>query len=322
MSKLAVVFGGSGFVGRHVVRELAKRGWRVRVAVRRPHLAQFLRPLGTVGQIHLAQANIRYRDSVLHALDGADAVVNLVGILAKQGPQTFEAVQTDGARTIAELASEAGIDNIVHVSAIGADESSASQYARSKALGEKAMREAHPQSVIMRPSVIFGPEDDFFNRFAAMMALFRSVPLIGGGKTRFQPVYVDDVADAICAALENPVHRGKVFELGGPQAASFKELMTLTARIIDRRVLMLPLPFPIAGMMGGMGDLVAMLSFGLVQAPITADQVRLLKADNVVSDGALGFEALGIAPDTMEAILPTYLYRFRKYGQFTEVRPL
>ncbi len=321
MSKLAVVFGGSGFVGRHVVRELAKRGWRVRVAVRRPHLAQFLRPLGAVGQIHLAQANIRYRDSVLNALDGADAVVNLVGILAKQGPQTFEAVQTDGARIIAELTSEAGIENIVHISAIGADKNSPSHYARTKALGEEAMRKAHPQAVIVRPSVIFGPEDDFFNRFGEMMALFRSVPLIGGGKTRFQPVYVDDVADAICAALENPGHRGKTFELGGPQVANFKELMALTARIIDRKVLMLPLPFPIAGMMGATGDLVAALSFGLVPAPITADQVRLLKADNVVSEDAIGFEALGITPDTMEAILPTYLYRFRKYGRFTEVRP-
>lgn len=323
MSKLAVVFGGSGFLGRNVVRELAKRGWRVRVAVRRPHLANFLRPLGAVGQIQLVQANIRYRGSVAAALEGADAVVNLVGILAKDGAQTFEAVQAGGSKNIASLCAEAALTRVVHVSAIGADLASDSAYARTKAEAERAFAEAVPGSVVLRPSIIFGPEDGFFNRFAGMMAQMRSAPLIGGGSTRYQPVYVDDVADAVCTALEDPAHQGKIFELGGPRIATFKELMHLTARIIDRKPLMLPLPYPVAGLMGRAFDLASILP--LVTAPITADQVKLLKRDNIVGmamdkegAGEIGtLQDLGIEPETMEAILPTYLYRFRKYGQFS-----
>ncbi len=322
MSKLAVVFGGSGFVGRHVVRELAKRGWRVRVAVRRPHLASFLLPLGSVGQIQLAQSNIRMPDSIAAALDGADAVVNLVGILANHGAQNFSAVHEKGTADLARLCAEAGIENVVHISTMGASSESPSAYGRSKKVGEAAMRDTIPTATIMRPSIIFGAGDDFFNRFAGMMVTFRSVPLIGGGHTKFQPVYVDDVADAICAALENQKSRGKEYALAGPQVKSFKELMQLTAKIIDRKCLLVPVPFALAGFMGLSGDIINFLSMGLVNAPITSDQVKMLKIDNVLAnepDGINTLKDLNITPETMEAILPTYLYRFRKYGQFTEL---
>ncbi len=315
MSKLAVIFGGSGFVGRNVVRELASRGWRVRVAVRRPHIAHFLKPMGAVGQIELMQTNIRYRPSIQQALAGADAVVNLVGILAKEGRQNFNSIQSQGARNIADLTAEAGIRNVVHMSAIGADINSESDYARTKAEGEAAFQEAVPSAVILRPSIVFGPRDDFFNRFAGMARLAPALPLIGGGKTKFQPVYVDDVADAVCAALETPSHQGKVFELGGPDTHTFKELMEITLKVIGRQRFLAPLPFPIAGFMGGAGDLASKLPF--VKAPITADQVRLLKKDNIVSENAEGLEALGITPTPLASILPTYLERFRKYGQFS-----
>ncbi|MEL7240412.1 MAG: complex I NDUFA9 subunit family protein, partial [Planctomycetota bacterium] len=220
-SKLAVVFGGSGFVGRNVVRELAKRGWRVRVAVRRPHHAQFLRTMGAVGQIQLAQANVRHRASVDEAIKGADAVVNLVGILAPTGAQKFEAVQSGGAATVADAAAKAGADHFVHVSAIGADPESRSVYARTKAEGEAAVRRAMPDAAILRPSIVFGPEDQFFNRFAEMATMSPALPLIGGGKTRFQPVYVDDVADAVCAALESPEARGRTCKSADRQAQTF-----------------------------------------------------------------------------------------------------
>ena len=317
--KLAVVFGGSGFIGRNVVRELAARGWRVRVAVRRPHLAQFLRPMGAVGQIQLAQANIRYPESVAQALKGADAVINLVGILAEEGGQKFQSVQADGSRTVAQLAADAGASQMVHVSAIGAAADSESKYARTKAEGEAAVRELMPQATVLRPSIVFGQQDEFFNRFAQMAKFVPALPLIGGGKTQFQPVYVDDVADAICAALESPAHQGRTFELGGPEVFTFKELLALMLRVIGRDRLLLPLPFPVAGLMGGFGDLANMLPF--VEAPITSDQVLLLKSDNVA--GISGEENigtlsdLGIQPETVQAIIPTYLVRFRKYGQFS-----
>lgn len=321
MSKLAVIFGGSGFVGRNVVRELAKRGWRVRVAVRRPHLAGFLRPMGAVGQIQLFQANVRYPQTVARALDGADAVVNLTGILAEEGNQKFEAVQARGAETIARLAAEAGIETLVHLSAIGADAASDSDYARTKAAGEKAVRDALPGAVIMRPSIIFGPEDKFFNRFAAMATIpVAPLPLIGGGKTRFQPVYVDDVADAICEALENSAHRGRTFELAGPKVYSFRELMDFILKETGRHNLKLPLPFFAAGLMGAGGDIANALP--LISAPITSDQVKLLKKDNIAgmtSEENIGMLSdLGIEAETVEAIVPDYLIRFRKYGQFSE----
>ncbi len=315
--KLAVVFGGSGFIGRNVVRELAKRGWRVRVAVRRPHLAQFLRPMGAVGQIQLAQANVRYRGSIAEALKGADAVVNLVGILFENGAQRFDAVQAGGAAAIAELAAEAGVEAMAHVSAIGADARSKSVYARTKGEAEEAVRRFMPGATILRPSVVFGPEDDFFNKFATMSTFSPALPLIGGGKTRFQPVYVDDVADAVCEALVRPDARGETYELGGPRIYTFKELLQLMLEETGRKRILAPLPFPLAGLIGLGGEIAGKLPF--VEPPLTADQVRLLKSDNVVApEGVKTLADLGIAPRTAESILPSYMVRYRKYGQFAE----
>lgn len=323
MAKLAVVFGGSGFIGRNVVRELAKRGWRVRVAVRRPHLAQFLRPMGVVGQIQLAQANVRYRPSIAEAVKGADAVVNLVGILYQRGAQRFDRVQAAGAGAIAECAAEAGVPRLVHVSAIGADPEAKSLYARSKGRGEAAVRAAFPQATVLRPSIVFGPEDEFFNRFAAMAAMspLVALPLFGGGATRFQLVYVDDVADAICEALVRPDAAGRTYELGGPKIYTFKELMQLMLKTIGRKRLLLPVPFAFAPLIGLAGEMVGILPF--FAPPITRDQIRLLKKDNVV--GASGEEGvgviadLGVSPATVEAILPSYMTPYRKYGQFAEL---
>ncbi len=314
--KLAVVFGGSGFVGRNAVRELAKRGWRVRAAVRRPHLAQFLRPMGVVGQIQLAQANIRNRPSVAEAIKGADAVINLVGILHQEGPQRFDAVQEGGAATIAEACRDAGVDTLVHVSAIGADAASDSAYARTKAEGEAAVRAAVPSATILRPSIVFGQEDQFFNRFASMAMMAPALPLIGGGATKFQPVYVDDVADAICEAVERPEAAGKTYELGGPRVYSFRELMELMLKETGRKRILAHIPFPIASLMGLGGEVAGIMPF--FAPPITRDQVKLLKNDNVVSEGALTIEDLGVHPQTVESVLPSYMVRYRKYGQFAE----
>ncbi|WP_207764925.1 complex I NDUFA9 subunit family protein [Hyphococcus luteus] len=316
--KLAVVFGGSGFLGRNVVRELAKRGWRVRVAVRRPHHAGFLRPMGAVGQIQLKQCNVRHAPSVADALAGADAVVNLVGLLYQSGSQRFDTVQAGGAATVARLAAEAGIENLVHVSAIGADPESESQYARTKAEAERAVREAVPGATIIRPSIIFGQEDEFFNKFATMASLSPALPLIGGGKTKFQPIYVDDAADAVCAALERADAKGKTYEIGGPRIYTFRELMELMLAETGLRRILLPVPFPAASLMGLGGEIAGVLPF--VEPPITRDQVRLLKKDNVVdASGDVGVLAdLGVEPDTLEAILPSYMVRYRKYGQFAE----
>lgn len=319
---LAVVFGGSGFIGRNVVRELARRGWRIRVAVRRPHLAHFLRPMGHVGQIQLFQANIRHRSSIARALEGADAALNLTGVLTQQGRQTFHAVHAAGPGALAALAAEAGLKTFVHVSAIGADENSDSLYARSKAAGEKAVRAALPSATILRPSIVFGPEDEFFNRFAEMATTtpFTPLPLIGGGKTRFQPVYVDDVADAACEALVRPEAAGRIYELGGPRVYTFRELMELMLEEIGRKRPLVPIPFALAPMVGLAGEAVGLLPF--FKAPITRDQIKLLKKDNVIgASGEQGIgviQDLGIRPDTLEAILPTYMVRFRKYGQFAE----
>ncbi len=316
--KLAVVFGGSGFLGRYVVRELAKRGWRVRVAVRRPHHAQFLRTMGAVGQIQLKQCNIRHAPSVAAALVGADAVINLVGILHQAGAQRFDTVQSGGAATMARLAAEAGVGSFIHVSAIGADETSESLYARTKALAEKAVMKSLPGATIIRPSVIFGAEDQFFNKFAAMAGISPVLPLIGGGKTKFQPVYVDDVADAICAALERPEAAGKIYEIGGPRIYTFRELMELMMAETGRRRILAPVPFPIASLMGLICEIAGWLPF--VEPPMTRDQVKLLKRDNIVdTSGKVGVLAdLGVEPDTLEAILPSYMVRYRRYGQFAE----
>lgn len=316
--KIVTVFGASGFVGRHVVRELASRGWRVRAAVRQPMNANYLRPLGKMGQIDIVQANVRYRPSITGALEGASAVVNLAGTFDTGGQNSMEGVQVMGARNVAEMAANAGITNVVHISAIGADAKSDSVYARTKAGGENAFREYTPDATILRPSVIFGPQDDFFNRFAAMTKTSPALPLIGGGKTRFQPVYVDDVADAVANALESDDAKGKTYELGGPEIMSFKELMELMLKIIGRKRILMPLPFPVASLIGQLSQIAAIVPF--VQAPITPDQVKMLKTDNIVgiSDDETGtIEDLGIRPETMEAILPTYLVRYRKAGQFS-----
>lgn len=311
--KLVTVFGGSGFLGRHVVRSLVRRGWRVRVAVRRPDLAGFLQPLGGVGQILPVQANLRYRWSVDQAVAGADAVVNLVGLLHEGGKQRFDAVHVFGAGAIAEAARGAGITNVVHVSAIGADENSNSSYARTKAAGEAAVRETVAKAIIMRPSIVFGPEDDFFNRFASMARFTPALPLIGGGETKFQPVFVGDVAEAVAKAVNGEAQAGATYELGGPQVKSFRECLEQMLEIIGRKRLLLPMPFFVARMVGRFAQ-------HLPGAPLTLDQVRLLEHDNVVSDAAVAaghtLEGLGIQPDSTAAILPSYLWRFREHGQF------
>jgi uncharacterized protein YbjT (DUF2867 family) len=309
---LVTVFGGSGFLGRHVVRALAKRGYRIRVAVRRPELAGHLQPLGRVGQIHAVQANVRYPGSVDAAARDADAVINLVGILFERGRQRFDAVQAFGAEAVALAAANHGC-RCVHVSAIGADENAASLYARSKAIGEKLVLAASPTATVLRPSVLFGPEDDFFNRFASMARFMPALPLVGGGHTRFQPVFAGDVAAAIVRALERRAGAGRIYELGGPEVRTFKELMEFMLATIERKRLLVPLPF-------GLAKLQAYVLQLLPKPLLTPDQVELLKGDNVVSDAARHegrtFETLGIEPVAMEAIVPAYLWRFRKTGQF------
>ena len=320
--EIITVFGGSGFVGRYVVRELCKQGFRVRVAVRYPHSAQDLKVAGEPGQIQLLQANVRNRPSVERAVEGAWGVVNLVGILFEEGRQKFASTQSRGAQLIAEAAAADGVQRFVHVSAIGADENSESSYARTKAQGEMAVRDAFPQAAIVRPSIVFGADDDFFNKFAAMTRLSPALPLIGGGKTKFQPVYAGDVATAIAGALTRDDAAGKLYELGGPRVYSFKELMQTMLKVIDRKRALIPVPFFAAGPMGVAGGIVGALPF--IQPPITADQVKLLKSDNVVTDSdAVGtIEDLGVTRmATVESILPTYLFQYRHGGQFHEVVP-
>lgn len=318
--RLAVVFGGSGFIGRNVVRELARRGWRVRAAVRRPHHAQFLRPMGAVGQVQLFQANVRHAPSVARAVEGADAVINLVGILHQEGAQSFARVQAQGAASIARAAAAAGVRSFVHLSAIGADAESDSIYARTKGEAERVVREAMSQATIMRPSVVFGPEDQFFNKFASLLAMappFLPLPLLfGGGETRFQPVYVDDVADAVCAALEKPDAAGRTYELGGPRIYTFKELLEFVERETGHDRMLLHVPFPLAPAIGLAGEALGALPF--FAPPVTRDQIRLMKHDNIVAEGAPGLSDLGVRATTVEAVVPAYLVRFRKYGQFAE----
>ncbi|MGD2132792.1 MAG: complex I NDUFA9 subunit family protein [Maricaulaceae bacterium] len=322
MTDVVTVFGASGFIGTYVVRALCARGMRVRAAVRRPHIANDLRVLGTPGQVQLVQANVRNRPSVARAVEGADAVINLVGVLFESGRQKFRAVQTQGARNVAEAAKAAGIDRLVHVSAIGADPDANSDYARTKGLGEAAVREAFPAASIIRPSIVFGPEDEFFNKFANMFRYtpaFVPIPiLMHGGKTRFQPVYVRDVAEAIARVIERPETAGKTFELGGPQIYTFKELLKYTLEEIDRPRFLLPAPGIVGYLIALAGELVGATPFW--DPPITRDQVRLLKHDNIVNaeGGVLTLADLGIAPDTVEAIAPSYLERYRRYGQFHE----
>ena len=324
--RIVTVFGGSGFIGRHLVRALACDGWRVRVATRRPDLAFHLQPLGRVGQINAVQANVRYPDSLAAALRGAEAAVNLVGILAPWGKQTFDAVQAEGAGAIARAVAKAGIANFIHLSAIGADAGSASAYARTKARGEAAALAALPGARILRPSVVFGPEDQFFNRFATMARIMPVLPLIGGGKTRLQPVYVGDVAEAGARLLRGAGQDGATYELGGPAVRTMKELLDYVLATIHRRRLLAPLPFSVAAPLGSVAETVNRLLLGLLprEFVFTADQVELLKRDNVVSAEAVAegrtLAGLGIMPESIEAIVPTYLYRFRKTGQYADRR--
>jgi uncharacterized protein YbjT (DUF2867 family) len=312
LDTLVTVIGGSGFLGRNVVRALAQRGYRIRVAVRRPDLAHHLQPLGRVGQIHAVQANLRYPDSVTAAARGASVVINLVGILFEGGRQRFDIVQGEGPEIAAQAAAAEGA-RFIHVSAIGADEKSTAAYARSKAEGEKRALAAAPGSVIFRPSIVFGPDDDFFNKFAAMARMMPALPLIGGGETRFQPVFVGDVADAIAKAVDGQARPGTTYELGGPEILTFKDLMQFVLDTTGRKRLLLPVPFWAAKLKASF--------LQLMPTPLlTTDQVELLRYDNVVSDEAIRdgrtFAAFGIAPSSVSSIVPSYLWRFRKAGQF------
>ncbi|OAP41329.1 3-beta hydroxysteroid dehydrogenase [Sinorhizobium glycinis] len=312
---LVTIFGGSGFVGRHVVRALAKRGYRIRVAVRRPDLAGHLQPLGTMGQISFVQANLRYRRSVDRAIEGADHVINCVGVLFESGRNTFDAVQDFGARAVAEAARAAGA-TLTHISAIGANTNSESKYARTKGRAEIAILETVPDAVILRPSIIFGPEDDFFNKFANMARFSPALPLIGGGQTKFQPVYVTDVAEAVARAVDGKLKGGTIYELGGAQVLSFRECLEVMLDTIDRKRSFVSIPFGIASLLGSVASLVPFIA-----PPITADQVVLLKSDNVVSAAAEAegrtLPGIGIEPTLLDSILPTYLVRFRPQGQYT-----
>ncbi len=315
MARVATVFGGSGFIGRYVVQRLARQGWVVRVAARDAEKAHFLQPLGNVGQIVRMPVPIQDDEAVQWAVNGADAVFNLVGILAEAGGrQTFEAVQNQGAARIARAAKAAGVKRLVQVSAIGADANSNSVYARTKGLGEQVVLEAFPEATILRPSIVVGPEDKFFNLFAAMARYSPALPLIGGGKTRFQPVYVGDIADAAMKAVQTPDTKGRTYELGGPRVYTFKELMQLMLRTIQRRRLLLPIPFRVAEIQGSIMQ-------RLPKPLLTRDQVELLKQDNVVSSGALTFKDLGITPQSIEIVIPSYLEVYRAGGRFSASQP-
>lgn len=314
--RLATVFGGSGFVGRHIVWALARKGYRVRAAVRRPDLAGYLQPMGVVGQIFPVQANLRFAESVRRATEGAEIVINAVGILAPTGAQTFEAIHVEGAERIAKAAKEAGAQRLVHISAIGADKVSPATYAWTKALGEEAIIAEYPSAMILRPSIVFGPEDEFFNRFAAMARISPFLPLIGGGRTKFQPVFVGDVGHAAASAATGAGTPGTVYELGGPEVLSFRDLLKATLSYSDRKRLLLPLPF-------WMAKLMAVLTWPLPNAirPMTVDQVRLLQSDNIVSEAAKRdgrtLDALGVSrPASVDAVVPAYLERFKPRGQY------
>jgi uncharacterized protein YbjT (DUF2867 family) len=312
--KLVTIIGGSGFIGRQLVRSLAKRGYRIRVACRRPDLAGHVLPLGTPGQIALVQANLRFPDSVAAACQGAYAVINLPGLLYNAGAQSFDAVHAFGADAAAKAAKAAKATLFVQMSALGADKESASGYASSKAEGEARARAAFAGAIVVRPSIVFGPDDSFFNKFAAMARFSPALPLIGDGNTKFQPVFVGDVAEAFATLVDRGVADGKTYELGGPAIASFKDLLHFTLATVQRKRLLLPIPFAIAKVLGSV--------LGLAPKPqLTADQVELLKSDNVVSaaakDEGRDLAGLGISARSYATIVPTYLFRFRKEGQFT-----
>lgn len=314
-SRLVTVFGGSGFLGGQAMRELARLGWRIRVAVRKPNNAHDLRPLGDVGQIQLMRCDVTRQADVEAALRGADAVVNLVGTF---NTRRFRALHVDAVRFIAEGCAANGIQRLVQISAIGADPKSPSAYGRTKAEAEAIVRTHVPGAVILRPSVVFGPGDGFLNRFAAMGAMTPVLPLIGGGETRFQPVYVGDVAQAIARSVDTPAYGGRTFELGGPEVYSFREILELIGRETHRERILAPLPFPVARALGSIAQLTEL--FGL-PAPLTRDQVLMLQRDNVVADGAEGLAAFGVTPTGVEGIAPSYLWLYRRGGQFAQTAP-
>jgi NADH dehydrogenase len=310
---LVAVFGGSGFLGRYTVRALAKAGYRVRVGVRRPNLGNYLVPMGQVGQIQVVKANVANADHVASVVSGADAVINLVGIMRQGGRQRFQRLHRDAPEALAKAAMNAGAQTFVHVSALGASQNSPSLYARTKAEGEMRVREAFPAATIFRPSLMFGPEDNFFNRFAGMARMWRAVPLIGGGQTKFQPVYVGDVASAIEKSVVDPAAaRGRTYELAGPSIYTFKDMMALMLHETYRKAALVPIPFGLASFGASLANLTPW-------APLTPDQVKLLKSDTVMTKGALGLHDLAIEPDSVEAVLPGYIWRFRPQGQFQVV---
>jgi uncharacterized protein YbjT (DUF2867 family) len=312
-NQLVTIFGGSGFLGRHTVRALARAGWRIKVATRHPNQGFFLRPLGTVGQIDFVKADVTDPEQVAVAVMGASAVINLTGILFEKS-QSFDDVQAHGADNIASAAAAAGATALVHVSAIGANDVSQSNYASSKGEGEKAVRKAFASAVILRPSIIFGPEDGFFNKFADLARYFPALPLVGGGKTLFQPVFVGDVAAAIVKVLDDPAAQGRTYELGGPMVYSFKQLMQIVLKETGRSRALVPLPFLLASWKA--------LFLQLMPNPLlTPDQVRLLKVDNVMGKTAAGLADLGITPTSVEAVVPSYLWRYRAKGEFAEDVP-
>lgn len=314
MQNLVTVFGGSGFIGAQAVRQLAKAGWRIRVAVRNPAAAYGMRLHGDVGQIDIVQANVRNEPSLRRALAGATASVNLVAVMRERGHQGFEALHVAGARNVAAAARAEGVERVVQMSALGADLASPSAYARTKAEGEAAVREVYPDAVVVRPSIVFGPEDNFFNRFASMAQVSPMLPLVGGGQTRFQPVFVGDVGKALACTVGLPQAAGNTYELGGPAIFTFRQLMELMLAEIGKRRFLASIPWPLAGLIGAGGDLAGVL----IEPPITSDQVKLLRADNVVSGARPGLAELGLTATTLEAVLPTYLYRYRRGGQYAD----
>jgi NADH dehydrogenase len=318
MSKLVTIYGGSGFVGRYIARRLAQAGWRIRVAVRRPNEAMHVKTYGVVGQVEPVFCNIRDDESVRSVMQGADAVVNCVGTFDRKGRNNFDAVQHEGAERIARLAAQEGVERMVHISAIGANAESDSIYAQTKAQGEAGILDAFPKAVILRPSVIFGPEDNFFNRFAGMTRFSPFLPVVGGD-TKFQTVYVDDVAHAAAKGVMGEAEPG-IYELGGPDVNTFRELMTEMLKVIRRRRIIVNLPFWMANIMAFAMELVQTISLGLIPPQITRDQVRSLRVDNVVAENAKGFADLGIEPTSLEAVLPDYLWRFRPAGQYEAIK--
>jgi len=318
MTKLVTIYGGSGFVGRYIAQRMARAGWRVRVAVRRPNEALHVRTYGTVGQVEPVLCNIRNEASVAQAMQGATAVVNCVGTFDKGGKNNFDAVQHEGAERIARLASAEGVTSLVHISAIGADKAGDTLYARSKGLGEEGILQHFPGAVILRPSIVFGAEDSFFNRFAGMTRMSPVLSIVGAD-TKFQPVFVDDVAAAAELGATGKADAG-IYELGGPDVMTFRELMQLMLEIIERRRVIMNLPFGIARFMAWWFDLWQTVSAGLIKAPLTVDQVKSLAHDNVVSDGAKSLEDLGIDPHAMATVLPSYLWRFRVSGQYADIK--